>query len=110
MRTTVALVILVLWTSISLAGPADNSGFGRSLHLEDDYAQAAPNPIYSVVPITVECRAKLEGKAGYNILVANEGKPSGTHWELYTDQKTGALSAFLPGYQPADIKSTRDVT
>ena len=35
------------------------------------YAEADGNPVYDLVPITVELRAKLERKTGINVLVAN---------------------------------------
>ena len=48
-------------------------------------------------PLTVEVRAKLDGKAGYNILVANAEKAAATHWEIYTHAKRGTLSVYAPG-------------
>jgi azurin/sugar phosphate isomerase/epimerase len=55
------------------------------------------DPEYSKLPFTVECRAKLDGKKGYNILVASELKSSATHWELYTHAGRGTLALYLPG-------------
>ena len=52
---------------------------------------------YSKLPFTVECRAKLDGKNGFNILVASEMKASATHWELYTMAKSGTLALYMPG-------------
>jgi azurin/sugar phosphate isomerase/epimerase len=52
---------------------------------------------YAKLPFTVECRAKLDGKKGYNILVASEMKSSATHWELYTHAGRGTLALFMPG-------------
>lgn len=52
---------------------------------------------YHTLPFTVECRAKLESKAGYNILVACNPKAASTHWELYTHAGRGTLALFLPG-------------
>lgn len=52
---------------------------------------------YSKLPFTVECRAKLDGKGGFNILVASEMKASATHWELYTMMKSGTLALYMPG-------------
>ena len=48
-------------------------------------------------PLTIEVRAKLDGKAGYNILVASSEKSASAHWEVYTHTKRGALSVYLPG-------------
>jgi azurin/sugar phosphate isomerase/epimerase len=55
------------------------------------------DPEYSKPPFTIECRAKLDSKDSYNILVASEIKKSATHWELYTMAKSGTLALYLPG-------------
>jgi len=52
---------------------------------------------YAKLPFTVECRAKLDGKERFNILVAFETKSSATHWELYTHAGRGTLALYLPG-------------
>jgi plastocyanin len=48
-------------------------------------------------PLTIELRAKLDGKAGYNILVASSEKAASAHWEIYTHAKRGTLSVYAPG-------------
>jgi hypothetical protein len=63
---------------------------------------------YAKLPFTVECRAKLDGKKGYNILVASEMKSSATHWELYTHAGRGTLALFMPG-RGGDYDSKVDV-
>jgi azurin/sugar phosphate isomerase/epimerase len=63
---------------------------------------------YAKLPITVECRAKLDDKKGYNILVASEPKSSATHWELYTHAGRGTLALFMPG-RGGDFDSKIDV-
>ena len=71
-----------------------NAEFGKALKggwMVDGDAE------YSKLPFTVECRAKLDGKSGFNILVASEVKASATHWELYTMAKSGTLALYLPG-------------
>ena len=57
---------------------------------------------YAKLPFTVECRAKLDGKKGYNILVASEMKSSATHWELYTHAGRGTLADDTPPTKPED--------
>lgn len=64
---------------------------------------------FSAPPITVELRARLTGRANFNILVANETKASGTHWEIFTEPATGHLSVFTPGLTPDHLRSGRDV-
>ena len=63
---------------------------------------------YAKLPFTVECRAKLDGKKGYNILVASEMKSSATHWELYTHAGRGTLALYMPG-RGGDYDSKVDV-
>ncbi len=63
---------------------------------------------YAKLPFTVECRAKLDGKKGYNILVASEMKSSATHWELYTHAGRGTLALYMPG-RGGDFDSKVDV-
>ena len=59
-------------------------------------------------PLTVEVRAKLEGKSGYNILVASSEKAASAHWEIYTHAKRGTLSVYLPG-RGGDFDSGVDI-
>jgi azurin len=66
------------------------------------------NEEYSKLPFTIECRAKLDGKKGYNILVASEMKASATHWELYTHAGRGTLALYMPG-RGGDFDSKVDV-
>jgi azurin len=63
---------------------------------------------YHTLPFSVECRAKLESKDRYNILVACNPKSAGTHWELYTHARRGALALYLPG-RGGDYDSGVDV-
>ena len=56
-------------------------------------------------PITVECRATLPDAKGYNILVASDTKRSGAHWELFSMNGTGTLTAYLPGRKPDHVTS-----
>lgn len=52
---------------------------------------------YHTLPFTIECRAKLDSKERYNILVACNPKSASTHWELYTHAGRGTLALFMPG-------------
>jgi putative heme-binding domain-containing protein len=64
---------------------------------------------YRQPPLTMDCRVKLTQKDTYNILVASETKSSGRHWEVFTMPGSGALTAYLPGYQPDHINSTAQI-
>lgn len=66
-------------------------------------------PEYRQPPLTIECRAKLTARDGYNILVASDTKASGTHWELFSMAGSGTLTAYLPGVRPDHIRSTSDL-
>ena len=52
---------------------------------------------YHTLPLTIECRARLNGKDRFNILVACLPKSASTHWELYTHAQRGTLALYLPG-------------
>lgn len=52
---------------------------------------------YRALPLTVECRVKLESSKNFNIFVASDSKKSAEHWELYTFAGTGAFSVYQPG-------------
>jgi len=90
------------------SAPAEGK-FGGALMTTEGCAEAAANALYASIPLTVECWAKLDGKAGYNILVANETKGSATHWELFTTPKDGFFHAYLPGRKPDHCHTTTDI-
>jgi glucose/arabinose dehydrogenase len=101
-----------------LAAAADQAGagrFGKALVVGEQYAAAKANPIYFVVPMTVECWARVgangvpQAKSRPTILLANEPRHSQTHWEIYTQKDTGALAASMPGWDVKELVSTRDV-
>lgn len=52
---------------------------------------------YHTLPFSIECRAQLDSKERYNILVACNPKSADTHWELYTHAKRGTLALYMPG-------------
>ena len=72
--------------------------------------EAPHRPEYDGPPLTVECRAKLDAKDAFNVLVLNRHKESRHHWEIYSFAGTGCFSAYLPGYAPSEITSKCDIT
>ncbi len=60
-------------------------------------------------PLTVDLWAKLESKAGFNILVASSRKESARHWEVYTEAGSGRLSVYLPGASPTNQVAPVDI-
>ena len=61
---------------------------------------------YRTPPLTVECRAKIERKDGFNILVACDTKRSVRHWEIFSMAGSGTLTVYLPGYTPDHVRSS----
>lgn len=55
---------------------------------------------FQAMPLTAECRVRLLDAKQYNILVANEPKVSGTHWEIFTTPGDGILHVYFPGRVP----------
>jgi glucose/arabinose dehydrogenase len=88
---------------------AEVSPFSGTLKLSGLYAQADGNPVYDLVPLTVELRAKLQRKTGVNTLIANGLKISIRHWQLYAARDSGFFTAFLPGCNPPEIASKADI-
>jgi putative heme-binding domain-containing protein len=79
--------------------------FGSALNARQVHAAAKLHEAYQQPPLTVECWAKLDSSAGYNLLVANNVKESNTHWEIFSMVQSGTFSAFLPGRNPSLIDS-----
>lgn len=116
MRVKIISLCLLLSTA---AGPAmsaegeaamqlvEGGVFGKALNPGETPPLALQNEAYVLPPLTVECWAKLDNKSQYNILVSNEPKASGTHWELYASAADGVLAVYMPGYSPADVRSNR---
>ncbi|MEN9572325.1 MAG: hypothetical protein RL514_180 [Verrucomicrobiota bacterium] len=64
--------------------------------------------VYRELPLTVEVRAKLNSKGGFNILVASDAKASAEHWELYSYGRSGVFSLYMPG-RGGEFKSATDI-
>ncbi|MCC6235909.1 MAG: PQQ-binding-like beta-propeller repeat protein, partial [Verrucomicrobiales bacterium] len=60
---------------------------------------------YRTPPITVDLRARLDNADSFNILVANDTKASGAHWEIFTEAGTGRLAVYTPGLQPDHLRT-----
>jgi hypothetical protein len=80
--------------------------FGKALNAAASPIAVPGSDTYRQPPLTVECWARLNSRAGFNVLVASDPKTSSRHWEVYTYARTGAFAAYLPGYEPAEIVST----
>src|SRR5262249_38662284 len=81
--------------AISLAAQAaDVVPLGKTLKLSGVYAEADGNPVYDLIPITVECRAKLSAKTGVNVIISNGLRISIRHWEIFAAKDSGHFAAF----------------
>lgn len=63
---------------------------------------------YRQRPLTVECWARLDSAAGFNILVASDPKSSAEHWELYSYAGSGFFSVYQPG-RGGEVKSAVNI-
>jgi putative heme-binding domain-containing protein len=63
-------------------------------------------PEYRTPPITVEARVTLPYRGNYNIIVASDTKSSGAHWEIFSMNGSGNLTAYTPGLKPDHTNST----
>lgn len=83
--------------------------FGKALDASSGGVHLDGQPAFREAPLTLELWAKLADRGPYNILVANELKSSGTHWELFSMAGTGNLTVYLPGHQPDHVNSTANI-
>lgn len=108
----IAPLLLSLLPLLAAADPTPlvPGKFGRALDAREARPAADAQEAYIQPPLTVECWALLQSKDAFNLLVANEPKASGSHWEIYSYAASGVFSVYLPGYAPAEIKSARAIT
>src|SRR4051812_38314055 len=104
----IALLIGLLMVT-PLWGKTVEGKFGKALVVAGGAAHGEVSPVYAVVPITVECFARVPGKTAEVVLLSNEPRGSGTHWELFVEKGTGKLGTLLPTYKTARIVSGADV-
>ncbi|MCL2623456.1 MAG: hypothetical protein FWD31_07300, partial [Planctomycetaceae bacterium] len=93
-------LIVIVFVMLSIAGMV----MGQGLDARNETAVVAANQTFSEFPVTVECRVKLENANSYNVVVANQTKASGTHWELFT-MPGGHYTVYLPGFSPDHVYS-----
>ena len=104
MRTPVPRAIAAI-PAASTKKPLVDGKFGKALDGRAGGAFVAARDEFHQFPITIECWTKLTDKSSYNILVANELKSSGTHWELFSMAGNGNLTAYVPGFAPDHCNS-----
>ncbi|MEI6499783.1 MAG: LamG-like jellyroll fold domain-containing protein, partial [Armatimonadota bacterium] len=96
---------------LCLAGPAAHAQELPRQVLDTTRATAVmeARPEYTALPLTVEIWVRLDNRLAYNIIVANENKPSATHWELFTTPNDGRFSVYTPGRNPNHTHSLTDI-
>ncbi|MCP4641663.1 MAG: hypothetical protein GY851_14565 [bacterium] len=115
-NTPTGLALVLALIGIALSHPAYSApdpargALGQALDVSKGTMVASANSAFRQLPLTVECRVKLLGKDGYNILVANEFKSSPTHWELFTTPGDGFLHAYVPGRTPDHVHTKTCLT
>ena len=80
--------------------------FGQALNARAGGVFVAGKEEFHQFPLTVECWTRLSDKGPYNILVAQEQKSSGTHWELFSMAGTGNFTVYTPGFAPDHCHSS----
>jgi type 1 glutamine amidotransferase len=83
--------------------------FGKALDASVTPVAFTGDERYRTPPLTVECWARLNSKRGFNVLVSSDPKSSSRHWEIYSYAGSGAFSAYLPGYTPAEVISKTSI-
>lgn len=83
--------------------------FGKALEARHGGVHLDGQPAFREAPLTLELWAKLPDRGPYHILVANELKSSGTHWELFSMAGTGNFTVYLPGHQPDHVNSSANI-
>lgn len=86
--------------------PLVDGKFGQALDGRAGGAFVTGHEDFRKFPITVEGWTKLGDKSTYNILVANEQKSSGTHWEIFSMAGNGHFTAYVPGFAPDHCNSS----
>ena len=83
---------------------------GRALNASHTQATLPSKAVYHQPPLTIECWALARSRDKFNVFVANNLKSSGEHWELYSFSGKGDFSVYMPGYEPATIRSNVVIT
>src|SRR5690349_11658587 len=106
----IALLFSLLLSS-PLWGRTVEGKFGLALAVENSAAYAGVNPIYTVVPLTVECFARIPPKSNSAeiVLLANEARSSGSHWDLFAEKSTGHFGVVLPSFKTERIISKQNI-
>ncbi|HEY1081400.1 MAG TPA: DUF6797 domain-containing protein [Prosthecobacter sp.] len=84
-------------TRLVMAGqsvPSLTAEFGQALK---GVLRVEGKEAYRTLPVSIECRARLDNAKEFNILAACDPKKSATHWEIYSYQGSGVFSLYLPG-------------
>jgi hypothetical protein len=111
-----ACALSFLYSSLLLA-PSDakpsprlvEGKFGKALDASITPLAFAGDERYRTPPLTIECWARLNSKRAFNVLVSSDPKSSSRHWEIYSYAGRGVFSAYLPGHEPSEILSKKNI-
>lgn len=84
---------------------ADEGRFGKALDARAGGVLVPSHADFRRPPLTVTAWVKLHSARNYNILVCNEPKSSGTHWEMFTVAGSGSYAVYMPGMKPDHVHS-----
>ncbi len=111
-KITSALTAVLLFVSLASAGTVEQGRFGRGITVGgDQYVAADYNPVYALVPMTVEFWAKVPEAArkNPNVLIAAGPKNSRDHWDVFSEKTSGNLAGSLPGFKGGNLKSDKPI-
>jgi hypothetical protein len=83
--------------------------FGKALDAARTPQAFGGDERYRTPPLTVECWARLDSRHDFNVLVSCDPKDSSRHWEIYSYRRSGAFAVYLPGNDPAEIVSKKNI-
>ena len=109
MRFVFAGAVLAIAAVPAKAQSTPQGRFGGALQPREQYVAAAPNPVYSNRPITVECWARLKSKTSDTVLVANEPKSSTNHWQVRAQKDSGKFAVWFAHREPKLVESNVDI-
>jgi hypothetical protein len=116
MRERIAACVLVLLAGVAWADEGKKieprlveGKFGKALDVSSTPLAFGGDQRYRTPPLTVECWVKLTDKRTFNVFVSCDPKSSSRHWEVYSYARSGAFAAYLPGYEPSEIVSKKNV-
>lgn len=83
--------------------PLAEGRFGQALDARAGGFIAPADPRYGRRPLTIELWARLTDRGDEAVLLSNESPTSGTHWEVFAAEGSGAVGLRAPGLWPSTL-------